>query len=91
MIQQIPGVDFVEMTENRKLSRCCGAGGGLRRCNPTLSVEMARRLMTDAQAVGADTLVIDCPACFERMHLAQGGMVTDLKIVDLMELVWSLF
>lgn len=90
LIHQIPGIDFVEMAENRRLSRCCGAGGGLRRCNPTLSVEMARRLMTDAQAVGAETLVIDCPACFERMHLAQGGMVTDLKIVDLMELVGSL-
>ncbi|HET7010949.1 MAG TPA: (Fe-S)-binding protein [Anaerolineales bacterium] len=89
LIQQIPNVDFVELSENRKLSRCCGAGGGLRRCNPTLSVEMARRLMTDAQAAGADTLVIDCPACFERMHLAQGGMVTDLKIVDLMELISS--
>lgn len=52
---------------------------------------MARALMRDAEAVGADTLVIDCPACFERMHLAQGGMVTALKIVDLMELAIPLF
>jgi len=87
LIHQIPNVDFIEMAENRKLSRCCGAGGGLRRCNPTLSVEMARKLMLDARSSGADTLVIDCPACFERMHLAQGGMVTDLQIVDLMELL----
>ncbi|HLB48891.1 MAG TPA: (Fe-S)-binding protein [Anaerolineales bacterium] len=91
VIAQIPNVDFVEMAECRERSKCCGAGGGLRRCNPALSVEMARRLMADAEAVGADTLVIDCPACFERMHLAQGGMVTDLKIVDLMELVTQLF
>lgn len=91
IIRQIPNVDFVEMAESREHSRCCGAGGGVRRCNPTLSIEMARRLMAEAESVGAKGMVIDCPACFERMHLAQGGMVTDLKIVDLMELASQLF
>lgn len=90
IIAHIPKADFVEMAHSRELSKCCGAGGGLRRCNPALSIEMARRLMADAEAVGAETLIIDCPACFERMHLAQEGIDSRLKIVDLMELVSQL-
>ncbi len=90
IIAQIPEVDFVEMAETRELAKCCGAGGGIRRCNRELSIDMARALMRDAEAVGADKLVIDCPACFERLHLAQEGMDTDLEVVDLMQLVTEL-
>ena len=55
-----------------------------------ISIEMARNLMRDAEAVGADILAIDCPACYERLHLAQQGFDCRVKVMDLMELTAEL-
>jgi heterodisulfide reductase subunit D len=86
ILRAIPDVHLVEMRHARGLSRCCGAGGGIRRAYPEISIQMARNLMRDAEEVGADILVIDCPACFERLHLAQQGWESRIKIMDLMQL-----
>lgn len=90
IISYFPQVRFVEMADNRELSKCCGAGGGIRRAFTQLSIDMGRALIRDAEAVGARMMVIDCPACYERLHLALEGYDSDLKIVDLMELTAQL-
>lgn len=87
VLAQVPGLRLVEMAHNRELSRCCGAGGGIRRAYPELSIEMARLLLRDAEAVGAEILVSDCPACYERLHLALQGFDSPVRVMDLMELV----
>jgi Fe-S oxidoreductase len=51
---------------------------------------MARNLIRDAEAVGADILLLDCPACYERVHLAQQGFDSQVKVMDLMELTAEL-
>ncbi len=90
VVAQFPGARVVEMEHNRELSRCCGAGGGIRRAYPELSIAMARNLMRDAEAMGADILILDCPACYERLHLAQEGFDCQVKLKDLMELTAEL-
>jgi heterodisulfide reductase subunit D len=90
VIAQFPGARVVEMKRTRELSKCCGAGGGIRRAYPELSIAMARNLIRDAEAVGAEILVIDCPACYERLHLAQQGFGSRVKVMDLMELTAEL-
>lgn len=86
----IPDVHLVEMERNRERAKCCGAGGGIRRAKPELSIAMARALLRDAERVGATTLVLNCPACFERVNLAKQGFDSSLKIRDLMEVVAEL-
>lgn len=90
VIGQFEGVDFVEMERNRELSKCCGSGGGIRRAYPELSIDMSINMIKDAEAVGADTLVLDCPACYERLHLANETYQSNIKIVDLMQLAAEL-
>ncbi len=90
MLGQIRGARVVEMAHSRELSRCCGAGGGIRRGLPEVSIQMARDLLAEAEHVGADILVIDCPACYERLHLAQQGIHSNVKVMDLMQLVTEL-
>lgn len=90
VVAQFKDVNFVEMKENRELAKCCGAGGGIRRAFKELSIDMARALIRDAEGVGAEILIIDCPACYERLHLALEGFTTPVKIVDLMELAAEL-
>ncbi len=90
IIGAFPDVRFVEMERCRELSKCCGAGGGIRRAYPQLSIDMGRALIRDAERVGAKIMVIDCPACYERLHLAKQGFDTDLQIMDLMQLAAEL-
>jgi heterodisulfide reductase subunit D len=92
VIRAIPGVDFREMDRNRQYSKCCGAGGGIRRAQTEeytrVSCEIALEVIKDAEAKGAASIAINCPACYERMHLAikQYGYKTKLKIKDIMEI-----
>jgi hypothetical protein len=51
---------------------------------------MARAVIRDAERVGASTLLLNCPACFERVNLARQGLDTSIKIRDLMEVVAEL-
>jgi heterodisulfide reductase subunit D len=90
VIAQFKGINFAEMKENRELAKCCGAGGGIRRAYKQLSIDMGRALIRDAEAVGADIMVIDCPACYERLHLALEDFATPVKIMDLMQLTAEL-
>ncbi len=90
ILAAIPDVRLVEMERNRERAKCCGAGGGIRRAKPELSIAMARALIHDAERVGATTLVLSCPACFERVNLARQGLDTPLKVRDLMQVVSEL-
>jgi heterodisulfide reductase subunit D len=92
IIKSIPGVKFLEMERNRQFSKCCGAGGGIRRAQTEdftkVSCDIALEVIKDAEALGANTLAINCPACYERMHLAikQTSYKTALKIKDIMQI-----
>jgi heterodisulfide reductase subunit D len=92
LIKLFPKAKFVEMKRNKELSKCCGAGGGIRRAYPDMSFDMAINLIKDAEKTGASILAISCPACYERLHLAirERNYKTNLKIMDLMQITASL-
>lgn len=85
--QSVPGVRLVEMEHNRALARCCGAGGGIRRAYGELSVDMAKALIREAEETGADIMLMDCPACFERLNMAYARMKSSIKLMDLLQFV----
>lgn len=64
IISHLPGVKFVEMERNKGETRCCGAGGGIRAFKPDLAMEMGKLLLQDAEKAGAQTLLMNCPACY---------------------------
>ena len=92
ILQAIPGLRLVEFSRNRELSKCCGAGGGIRRAYPELSFDIALSIVKEAEAMGAERMVISCPACYERFPLAikTRNYTTNLKICDIMEFVTDL-
>ncbi len=89
VLEYVPGLELVEMERHGRLSKCCGAGGGIRRANFKMSIDMANIVITDGDKLGVDEMLIDCPACFERMHLAQQqpDHPSDLPILDLMDVI----
>ncbi len=83
VIAQFPGVDFKEMAFNRKLSHCCGGGGGVRAAYPEESAKIADTRLDEASF--ADIIITTCPFCVTNLGAQAKGR--DVKVVDLVELV----
>ncbi|MFZ5916913.1 MAG: (Fe-S)-binding protein [Chloroflexota bacterium] len=65
VIESIPGVELVEMRQNRANALCCGSAGWVScgRCAKDIQMERLRQ----AQATGARQMITACPKC--RIHL----------------------
>jgi heterodisulfide reductase subunit D len=70
VLDNLPGLKFIEMDRVRELQRCCGAGGGVKAGIPDMALDIASERIRDAQAVKADILTSCCPFC--RRNIADG-------------------
>ncbi len=87
VLRHIPGVELLEFDHNRRLSRCCGAGGAAKSIFHENAVAIARLSIDEAVEKGADKLVLGCPACYEKVNEAMQDHVRKVQIVDIMELL----
>jgi Fe-S oxidoreductase len=78
--------DFSEMQTNREAAMCCGAGGGLRKGFPELSLEMAKNRVKEAEDLNVEFLVSTCPFCFRNLSDAIDELDSDMVMIDLVEL-----
>lgn len=65
LVQQIPGVEFVEM---READRCCG--GLLRFSEPTLANDLASKKLEFIRESGASIVATTCPLCMDQLSMA---------------------
>jgi Fe-S oxidoreductase len=63
LLQQIPGVELVEMPRNRRWSWCCAAGGGVPEAFPDLAEWGAGDRLREASETGAELLVTTSALC----------------------------
>ncbi|MGZ4857825.1 MAG: (Fe-S)-binding protein [Methanobacteriaceae archaeon] len=61
---------LVEMSRNRELARCCGAGSGVKSACPKISHEVAKMRLEDARKTGSELLVTCCPFCILNLKSA---------------------
>ncbi len=91
VLKQIPGVELVEMENNRMAALCCGAGGGVAGVNPNLALEMAAARVRQALAVGAEIIVSGCPACKDNLRKGLRTLPREergeIKVMDMVETV----
>ncbi|WP_347490108.1 (Fe-S)-binding protein [Desulfoscipio sp. XC116] len=89
IIEAIPGVKLVEMKDNRKMSLCCGGGGGRMWTEVKEEKRLANQRVEQALAAGANILAVACPWC----HIMLQNAIKDLeqeeniKVVDISELL----
>ena len=79
--------DLTEMKTNRNGAMCCGAGGGVRKGFPELSMDMAKNRVKEAEETGAEYLVSTCPFCYRNLSDAIKELNSNLKMTDLVELI----
>jgi heterodisulfide reductase subunit D len=87
ILRAIPGVELVEMENNRERCTCCGGGGNLEMVNPELSAAMARAKIEEIKATGTGTVVTACQQCVRTILSAARRNKIPLVTMDLMEFV----
>lgn len=89
IIRQIPGLDFVELEDNREYCNCCGSGGDLLASNEKLSLDIAGRKVKEVLETKAQTMVTACPSCSRSITIARNAEKAQFNVVDIAQLVWK--
>lgn len=87
IIQAIPGVELVEMEDNRDAALCCGGGGNLESLDPDLSRAVARRRLEQAQAVGAEAIISACQQCERTLAMAARREKIRIRVMDVVQVL----
>jgi Fe-S oxidoreductase len=88
LVRAVPGVQLVEMEENRDKAQCCGIAA-MMNCDQA-SRDLRVRRLDQATAAGADVLVTTCPKCIVHLVcLKDEGSHGDLRIMDLTQFLAS--
>jgi len=93
LIERIPGITFKEIENNKKLSDCCGMGGGRMWMEPpeklTSSQKIAERRVQQALDTGAEILLTACPFCNITLSDAVKslGKTDSIEVMDITALV----
>lgn len=87
VLENLPGVKFVEMKRVKEYQRCCGAGGGVKAGIPDLAMGVATTRVGDALEVKADLLSSACPFCRRNLSDGQKELNADIEVDDLIVLV----
>lgn len=87
IIKAIPGIKFNEMYRNRMNSFCCGAGGGVRSQFPEFSLKTSSRRLDEAEAVGSQIVLTECPFCKTNLTDANKLYNHGLEVYGLLEFI----
>jgi heterodisulfide reductase subunit D len=87
IIRAIPGVELVEMADNRDAALCCGGGANLESLSPQLSAAMARRRLEQAQAVAAEAVISACQQCERTLAMAARREKIRIRVMDVVQLL----
>jgi len=87
IIHSIPGVNLVELADNRESCKCCGGGGNLEMIDTKLSAEIARRKIDDVMMTGAEAVITSCQQCVRTMNTFVRRNKIPIEVMDITELV----
>lgn len=87
VIQSIPGINFVELPNNRENCNCCGGGGNLEMVDAKLSAGIAKNKVEEAVSTGADAIVTSCQQCVRTMLTYAKRNKVPIEVMDITQLV----
>ena len=87
ILDAIPGLEFVEMINNKANAVCCGGGGNQESLNPAVSAEVGSHRLAEAQRTGAQMVVSSCQQCERTLSAAARRDSVRMKVIDVVELV----
>ncbi len=89
VLTSIPGLELIEMKNNRARAFCCGAGGG-RIWMDDLKVHRINNLLVKkALRTKTNILTTACPLCLTTLTEAVSNMDSDISCLDIAEIVYN--
>jgi Fe-S oxidoreductase len=89
VLESIPGVELVEMDDNKENALCCGGGGGQMWLD-VVGERPSHKRVAQAANTGASVLTSSCPYCIQNF---EDGVRTkgpsELKVMDVVEVLAS--
>jgi Fe-S oxidoreductase len=89
ILKDIPGLNLVEMKENRKNAFCCGGGGGRMWLEEKSGQRISEMRLNQALETQAQVVATACPFCLQMLEDAAKAKEVDgsLKIKDIAEIL----
>jgi heterodisulfide reductase subunit D len=88
VLENIPGLKFVEMGRNRRTAECCGGGAGVAgTAFPIPSLVIGEDRLKEAIDAGANVITSTCPFCYRILTLAAKRRRLPIKIYDLNQVI----
>ncbi|MFX0151338.1 MAG: (Fe-S)-binding protein [Candidatus Hodarchaeota archaeon] len=87
LINSLPGVKNLELTNNRQNALCCGAGGLLKATNPNIAGEITHRLIKQMEEKGTELCLNSCPSCLVQIDQHLKKIQSPIKSMDITQLV----
>jgi heterodisulfide reductase subunit D len=87
LIRSIPGIQFVELSNNREACKCCGGGGNLEMIDAELSKAIAKNKVEEILATGAQAVISSCQQCVRTMATYVKRNKVPLEVMDITQLV----
>ncbi len=78
---------FSDLPESKFNTHCCGGGGLYKAVNTDNSLEIAKKRVGQAEALGSSTLVSACPSCIMNLSQATRFLKSSVKVVDFADAV----
>ena len=87
IIRSIPGVQLVELPNNRENCQCCGGGGNLEMVDAKLSAEISKRKIEEILTTGAEAVITSCQQCVRTMTTYVRRNKVNLQVLDITQLL----
>ena len=89
ILAAIPGIQLIEMQNNRERSFCCGGGGGGLWKNRDGKESLGEIRIKEAIGTGAGVIATACPYCIRVLNesIARLGAGNKIKVIDMAELL----
>lgn len=85
ILDQIEGLERIEMHRIREYSFCCGGGGGVPEAHPEVAQTAAESRIEEARDVGAEAIVTACHYCARNLERWRGERA--MPVFDVIDLV----
>jgi Fe-S oxidoreductase len=87
ILQAIPGLELIEMTNNQSKTLCCGGGGGRMWLETAASERFSDLRIHEAVDTGAQILATACPYCIIYLEDSMKDLgIGGLRIMDIAEI-----
>jgi Fe-S oxidoreductase len=89
ILQSIPGLELVEMSNNRKRSLCCGGGGGGAWSDDPSQQDFGVLRVKEALSTSAEVIATACPYCIRMLSdgVRRLGVENRIVVQDVAELL----